>query len=153
MDPNLFIVFLATVTVTSYQPLPQQTRQGCNGIHDCFTAVGDIPTKSGVAVSQDFLRSGQVHYGDVLDIEGIGLKVVNDCMNKRHKKSIDIMVWSYEEEHRIGVQHRKVWVIHTKGTQQCNGKHTPIKNQCQTVGHVKVNEILPSDTTVHSDQR
>jgi len=115
MEPNLLIVLLGTCTITSYQPVPAQTKPECRDRYHCTTSIDDGITQYGAAVSQDFLKSGTVHYGDVLQIEGLGMRVVNDTMNKRHKKHVDLMVFSYAEEHKIGIQHRKVWVIRPEG--------------------------------------
>lgn len=115
MDPNLIIVLLGTMTITSYQPIPAQTKPECRDRYHCTTSIDDGITQYGAAVSQDLLKSGQVHYGDVLMVEGLGLRVVNDTMNKRHKKHVDLMIFSYADEHRIGTQHKNVWVIHSKG--------------------------------------
>lgn len=111
MDPNLFVVFLATVTLTSYQPRPEQTRPGCQGIHNCFTSVGDIPTKYGAAASPDLLKSGALHYGDAIYVENYGWRIINDVMAKKNHNAIDLMVWSYQEEHSVGVQHRRIWTV------------------------------------------
>ena len=111
---NLFIVLLGTMTITSYQPIPAQTKPECLDRYHCTTSIDDGITQYGAAISQDMLKSGQVHYGDILMIEGLGLRVVNDTMAKRMKRDVDLMVFSYAEEHKIGVQHRRVWLIHTK---------------------------------------
>jgi 3D (Asp-Asp-Asp) domain-containing protein len=111
MDPNLLIVLLGTMTITSYQPIPAQTKAECVNRYQCTTSIDDGITQYGAAISQDMLKSGQVRYGDVLSIEGLGLRVVNDTMNKRHKKHVDLLVFSYAEEHKVGIQHRRVWVI------------------------------------------
>lgn len=105
------LVLIGTLTVTAYQPVPAQTRKGCHGIHDCFTANGDIPTKYGVAVSQDLLKSGQLHYGEPLYIEGIGWRIINDTMNARHKNHVDIMVWTHDAERAIGTRHVRVYHV------------------------------------------
>lgn len=154
MDPNLIIVLLGTMTITSYQPVPGQTKPECKDRFHCTTSIDDGITQFGAAVSQDLLRSGTIHYGDALMIEGFGsMRVVNDTMNKRHKRSIDLMVFSYSEEKKVGVQHRKVWVIHPIGEKKWNTNHTPQRSQHQTVAPAKVSAIQLSDTTVHSVQR
>lgn len=109
--PELLVVLIGTMTITSYQAIPSQTKATCLNRHQCETSIGDGITQYGAAVSQDLLKSGQVQYGDVLEIEGLGLRVVNDTMNKRHKRHVDLLVFSYAEEHKIGTQHRRVWVI------------------------------------------
>jgi 3D (Asp-Asp-Asp) domain-containing protein len=116
MEPNILIVLLGTCTITSYQPVPAQTKPECRDRYHCTTSIDYGITQYGAAVSQDFLKSGQVHYGDALQIEGFGtMRIVNDTMNRRHKKHVDLLVFSYAEEKKVGTQHRKVWVIHPKG--------------------------------------
>jgi hypothetical protein len=122
MEPNLLIVVISTyMTVTSYQPTPAQTKPECRNRYDCTTSIDDGVTMYGCAASQDLLKSGIVKYGDVLSVPGLGLRVVNDAMGptkcvRRNKaghcvkrvpqrNAIDLMVFSYEEEHRVGVRH------------------------------------------------
>lgn len=124
MEASLLIVALSTLTVTSYQPIPAQTKPECRDRYHCQTSIDDNVTMYGVAVSQDLLKSGAVHYGDMLSVPGFGLRVVNDVMGptrcvKRNAegscakrvpqtRAIDLMVFSYEEEHRVGVRHLPV---------------------------------------------
>ena len=120
MDASLLILVLGTMTVTSYQPIPSQTKPECKNRYNCTTSIDDGITQFGVAVSQDLLRSGAVKYGDMLDVPGFGLRTVNDCMGttrcaKRNEagkcikrvpqlNAIDLMVFSYEEERAVGVR-------------------------------------------------
>lgn len=120
MDAALLIVWLGTMTVTSYQPIPAQTKPECRNRYDCTTSIDDGITQFGVAVSQDLLQNGTVKYGDVLNVPGFGLRVVNDCMGltrcvKRdanrecirrapQTRAIDLMVFSYDEERKVGVR-------------------------------------------------
>ena len=99
------------VTLTSYQPIPAQTKPDCHDRHNCETSIGDGITMYGAAVSQDLLRSGRVHYGDILYVPGFGYKVVNDCMNARLKNSIDLLVFTKEKEKKVGVRHLIVYVL------------------------------------------
>lgn len=142
MEPNLIIVLLGTLTITSYQPIPAQTKPDCRNRHDCVTSIGDGITMYGVAVSPDLLKSGVVKYGDVLDVPGFGLRVVNDVMgttkceahdSKGHcikivpqVKSIDLMVFSYKEEHKVGVRHLQV-IRYRQGEKKCNTKLTLVR--------------------------
>lgn len=154
MDPSLLIVLIGTCTITSYQPIPAQTKPECRDRYHCTTSIDDGITQYGAAVSQDLLHAGIVHYGDVLHIEGLDtLRVVNDTMNKRHKYHVDLLVFSYAEEHKIGIQHRRVWVIHPKGESQCNTKRTPQRSQHRAEERGSQSAIQPSDTTVHSAPR
>lgn len=104
-------ILLGILTVTSYRPVPEQTKPECRGRFHCTTSIDDGITKFGVAVSQDLIKSGRVHYGDVLYIEGYGFRVVNDCMGPRHRNAIDLMVLTREEEKAVGVRHQRVLVI------------------------------------------
>lgn len=99
-------VLLGFLTVTSYRPIEGQTDDS-----PTWTSIGDRTTKFGVAVSQDLLKDQSVKYGDVLYIEGYGFRVVNDCMNARHKKAIDLLVFTKREERAVGVRHLKVFVV------------------------------------------
>lgn len=100
------LLLLGVLTVTSYRPVAGQTDAS-----PTWTSIGDRTTKFGVAVSQDMLADGRVHYGDVLYIPGYGLRVVNDCMNARHRDRIDLLVFSYDEEKMIGTRQLKVYVV------------------------------------------
>lgn len=111
MEPSLLIVLLGTLTITSYRAVPQQTKATCLDRWHCTTATGDTPSEQGLAVSQDLLASGEVHYGDIVCVDGYGCRIVNDCLNKRHKKAIDLFVYTYAEEKKVNTQHRKTWVI------------------------------------------
>lgn len=107
----LTIIFLGKLHFTAYRPIPAQTKP--EGYE--WTSIGDKTTQFGCAVSQDLLKSDKVHYGDVLFIEGQGFRIVNDCMNARWKKAIDVLVFSYQEEKKVGVSYKRVWVVREKG--------------------------------------
>ena len=103
------MVVLGTMTLTSYQPIPAQTKPECVNRFHCTTSTGDGITMYGAAASQDLLKSGRLHYGDIIFVPGFGYRVINDCMNKRLKNSIDLMVFSREEEKRVGVRRVKIY--------------------------------------------
>lgn len=96
---DIIAVALVGLTMTAYQPVAKQTDSS-----PTWTSEGDRTTKHGVAVSQDMLADGRVKYGDVLYIDGVGYRVVNDCMNKRHVNRIDVLVFTHAEERRIGTR-------------------------------------------------
>ena len=104
----LSTVLLGHLQVTSYRSLEVQTDST-----PFITASGDHVHSAGVALSRDLLKrwGGQVGYGDIVYIEGFGFKVVNDTMNSRYKKAIDIWVKTYNKEKAIGIQRQKVWLI------------------------------------------
>lgn len=103
-------ILLGILTITSYRPVPEQTKPECQGRFHCTTAIDDGITMYGVAVSQDLLKSGEVHYGDILWIDGYGYRVVNDCMGPKARRAIDLMVFTRNEEKAVGVRHKKVYV-------------------------------------------
>lgn len=100
------LILLGTMTLTSYRPVESQTDGS-----PTWTSIGDRTTRFGCAVSQDLLKDGLVSYGDILYIPGYGYRVVNDTMNARHKKHVDLLVFTHEEEKRVGVRHLKVFKV------------------------------------------
>ncbi len=105
------LILLGTLQVTSYRPIPAQTKPECTSRDHCRTANDDGITKYGCAVSQDYIKSGAIHYGDAIYIEGYGLRVVNDCLNARYVHSVDMLVLTRAEEKAVGVRHLRVWLI------------------------------------------
>jgi 3D (Asp-Asp-Asp) domain-containing protein len=86
-----------TVDVTAYRPIRSQTDGSPN-----HTSIG-TPALMGIcAVSQDLIRSGTVNYGDMLFVPGIGLYLVMDTMNPRHKEHVDILVYTKTQEKLVG---------------------------------------------------
>lgn len=51
----------------------------------------------------------KIHYGDVVYIEGVGTKIVNDTTHSRLKQWVDVLVFSYTEEKKFGVRHLNVY--------------------------------------------
>lgn len=75
------------VTVTAYQSDVNQT--------DSTPNITCINTKVGpgtIAVSRDMFELLNIAFGDKLYIMGYGVYVVNDIMNKRYTRSVDIWV-------------------------------------------------------------
>ena len=104
-------LLVGNLQITSYRSVPEQTDST-----PLITAAGTYVHPGGVALSRDLLKrwGGPIDYGDIVYIEGFGFKMVNDCMNKRHKKAIDLWVKTYEEEKAIGVRSGRVWLIKGK---------------------------------------
>lgn len=109
MNLILATVLIGQMTITSYRSVPSQTDSS-----PYYTSIGERVSPHGVAVSRDLLKrwGGPLDYGDLIYVEGIGFKVVNDCMAARHKNSVDIWVESYPEEKAIGVRKGCIWIIH-----------------------------------------
>lgn len=108
----LVTAFIGNLTITGYQSLAKDTDDT-----PFITATGERVCPDGIAVSQDLLvkNGGPLNFGDWVVIEGIGLKKINDVMNKRHKKAIDIWCPNRAAESRIFKRFNngrtRVWVI------------------------------------------
>ncbi len=102
-------VFIANVTVTSYRSVPAQTKpKNCE-----WTSIGEHTNVHGIAVSQDLLSrwGGPLNYGDLIYVEGVGFKFVNDVMNARWKRRADVWVTDYNAEKKFGVRCGRIWLI------------------------------------------
>lgn len=102
-------VLIAKVVVTSYRSVPEQTKpHGCE-----WTAIGEHVSVRGIAVSQDLLakNGGPLHYGDLIYVEGVGFKFVNDCMNARWTNRADVWVPTYADEKKFGVRVARIWLV------------------------------------------
>lgn len=121
----LSLFFIGNLTATSYRSVTAQTDSS-----PFHTSTGERVSAYGVAVSQDLLCGAckklhkrckqpdnmtKLHYGDLLYVQGVGYKFVNDLMNKRHKNRIDIWVPSYKDEKlfhkKYGIKKQKVWRV------------------------------------------
>lgn len=104
----LAALLIGKVVVTSYRSVPNQTDSS-----PYYTSIGEHVHPHGVALSRDLLKrwGGPIDYGDTIYVEGIGLKVVNDCMNERYTNRVDVWVATYDDEKRINVKRGRVWLI------------------------------------------
>ncbi len=113
MKLELIALLIAQATVTSYRSVPAQTDSS-----PFYTSTGEHVHPHGVAVSQDLLSrwGGPLNYGDTVYIEGVGLKVVNDCTNERLRQHLDVWVGTHDEEKDFDRRHRgkraRIWVVH-----------------------------------------
>ena len=105
-------LFIGTMTVTSYQSVPEQTDST-----PFIAADGHRVHPYGVAVSRDLHErwGGSLKFGDVLYIEDIGFKVVNDTMNARHRNHLDVWVSNLQNEKKFHAKYKgkklKVWRV------------------------------------------
>jgi len=98
---TLEAVDYGTFTVTAYSPDAQQ----CDNTP--FTNAMNCRVRAGqVAVSRDLFRNGWT-FGKRVYIEGHGMYVIADLMNKRHKGAIDIFM--YEKDRALRFGKRKVF--------------------------------------------
>lgn len=107
------VVSTMVLTLTSYRSLPAQTDSS-----PFITSIGHRVSEQGLAVSQDLIKTGQVCYGDMLYVPGFGLRIVNDTMNKRHRKWVDLWVKTYEDEKQVGVR-KNVQVMVIQSPERC----------------------------------
>ena len=91
-------VALGQVTLTAYRSVPGQTDSS-----PWSTSIGERVTIRGCAVSQDLLadNGGPLHYGDLIYIEQVGFRFVNDSMNKKIKRGVDLWVPTIESEKKV----------------------------------------------------
>lgn len=142
MQPSIVIILVGSLTFTSYRSVPNQTDS--TPFH---TSTNERVFSGGAAISQDRLCGAcrklhkrckhpenptKIHYGDCLYLEGIGFKIVNDCMAKFHRYKIrtkdgvkvlfkkqtnwvDVWVPTLKDEqyfHRTkGIRKHKVWLV------------------------------------------
>jgi 3D (Asp-Asp-Asp) domain-containing protein len=84
------------VTVTAYNPTTDQTDS------DPLVAASMRKVRLGtIAVSRDLFDQGWV-FGRKVRIEGIGIFEINDLMNKRFNKRIDIFMWDESQARQFG---------------------------------------------------
>jgi 3D (Asp-Asp-Asp) domain-containing protein len=85
-----------TVTVTAYNPSTEQ----CDD--DPLIAASMRKVRSGtIAVSRDLFDQGWV-FGRKVRIEGLGIFEINDLMNKRYKKRVDVFMWDKDQARAFG---------------------------------------------------
>lgn len=110
-------ILIGTFDVTSYRSVSSQTDDT-----PYHTSIGQRTHPHGIAVSQDLLKSGHVRYGDLIYVEDVGFKFVNDTMHIRHKEHIDVWVSSYKEEQEFHRKFKgrklKVWIVKHEGKSQ-----------------------------------
>lgn len=99
------VLLSAALTVTSYRSIPSQTDNS-----PFHTSIGERTHPGGCAVSRDLLNK-EAPYGTYLYIDGIGLCRVNDTMNERHRRAVDLWVATYEQEKQIGVRRLAVYKV------------------------------------------
>lgn len=88
---------LNNITVTSYNNHMNQTDDSPN-----ITATNRPVRENMVAASFDLLNKGFVHYGDLVYIDCMKQwYVVEDTMNKRFERTLDIFLFDKEESLKI----------------------------------------------------
>lgn len=119
----LAIILLGDFQVTAYQSVPNQTDAS-----PFSTSIGERTSPHGVAVSQDLLNNKTIRYGDLLYIEDIGWRIVNDCMNKRYVNRFDVWVQNDEAEarfhKRFANRKLKIWIVRRKSDGSKNTGNT-----------------------------
>jgi len=84
------------VTVTAYNPTASQTDS------DPLIAASMRKVREGtIAVSRDLFDQGWV-FGKKVRIEGLGIFEINDLMNKRYTKRIDVFMWDESQAKKFG---------------------------------------------------
>lgn len=119
----LNLILVGALTITSYRSVPEQTDDS-----PYFTSIGDRTGIHGCAISPDLLcplAIGQykvhtrnmctykekLHYGDWLQIDGVGIREINDVTHPKIHNTIDVWVETYAQEKAFGIQHRQVFLV------------------------------------------
>lgn len=93
------------VTVTAYNPVEEQ----CDA--DPLIAASMRKVREGtIAVSRDLFDQGWV-FGKKVRIEGLGIFEINDLMNKRFSKRIDIFMWDANKAKQFGKRASKAALL------------------------------------------
>jgi len=106
------VLLIGVMKPTAYRSVTAQTDDS-----PFYTSTGEHVSCHGVAVSQDLLakNGGPLRYGDLLYVEGVGFKFVNDCMARKNRQAIDIWVSSKAEEHEFWHRFKnkkvRVWIV------------------------------------------
>lgn len=127
--PILAVILIGNLIATSYRSVPAQTKP-----KDCdWTASGEKCNAHGCAVSQDLLKrwGGPLQFGDLIYVDGVGYKFVNDVMNARHHHRVDIWVQTYQEEKMFDKKFRdkplRVWYIRQGALNETQARPTKTK--------------------------
>lgn len=124
------ILISSFTLVTAYRPVPEQTKPECRGRYECTTSINENVSMLGAAVSQDLLASGKVWYRDVLFVPDVGYRIVNDCTHARLRNTVDIFVYTLDQEKALKPRRSSVWVIRTPYPEIKKGqKHGKLSNE------------------------
>ena len=95
MKLALVLTLIGQLQTTAYRSVPSQTDDS-----PFTTSIGERVHPHGIAVSQDLLKKngGPLDYGDLIYVENLGFKIVNDCMANRHRRRADVWVPNYASE-------------------------------------------------------
>lgn len=91
------------VEVTAYSSESPETGE--------ITASGQRVRKGIIAVSRDLERDYGIKFGDVVEVEGVGTFMVQDRMNKRWTRKIDIWMPTVRECAAFGKQNKVLVVL------------------------------------------
>ena len=122
------LILLATLLIGNYTPTAYRSVENQTDSSPNFTATGEKTCGHGIAISQDLLKKkgGPLEFGDVVYIQDIGFKVVNDVMNKRHKQRFDVWVATYKEEKEFDLKFRnkklKIWKVNARIEKEQNSE-------------------------------
>ena len=94
--------FAETYIVTAYCPCEK-----CCGKTDGITSTGAKATE-GITVAVD---PNKIPYGSVIEIEGLGIRVAEDCGGAIKRNKIDLYFNTHEQAFEWGRQERKIKII------------------------------------------
>lgn len=98
--------YLGIWMATAYTDAPEENGGYVDKNGNSITATGNLVVSGHTVAVQS---GGVLPYGSIIYIEGIGIRMVDDCgVGAEH---VDIAVETKEEADEFGVQYLNVWVI------------------------------------------
>lgn len=111
---RIVLICIGLVIPTAYRSVRSQTDSS-----PYRTSTGERCNVHGIAVSRDYLKrwGGPLDYGDLVYLDGIGFRFVNDCMAPRYKRRVDVWVEVWDDEHKFfkkwKAKQTKMYIVRT----------------------------------------
>ena len=98
------------VIATAYNAVPGQTDSSPH-----IMASNNTSYIGALAVSRDLINEYGLKFGDIIIIKGMGMFIVQDTMNARYTKRIDILFPTVRAAKRFGQQKVEIfWIVEKK---------------------------------------
>jgi hypothetical protein len=98
--PATYEPITIAVRVTAYNPVRDQTDETPYTMASGKTVYGGA-----VALSRDLEADLGLSFGDLIEIDGLGLFRFEDRMHRRWRRTVDILFFSPERAKRFGIQY------------------------------------------------
>ena len=98
--PATYEPITIAVKVTAYNPVREQTDETPH-----IMASGKTVYPGAVALSRDLEADLGLSFGDLIEIDGLGLFRFEDRTHRRWRRTVDILFFSPEKAKRFGIQY------------------------------------------------